>query len=74
MNLLSFKRHYDANARVADVLPELAAQHPQRYRKIGLRDLGDQMFEYLRVNRPGELLNRAYETLPVPDMKRRTRG
>ena len=29
MNLLSFKRHYDANNRVADVLPELAAQHPR---------------------------------------------
>ena len=65
MNLLSFKRHYDANNRVADVLPELAAQHPERYRKIGLRDLGDEMLEYIRVNRPGELLNRAFETLPV---------
>ncbi len=54
-NLLSFKRHYDANRRVADVLPELAAQHPERYRNIGLRDLGDEMFEYIRVNRPGEL-------------------
>jgi arginine decarboxylase len=68
MNLLSFKRHYDANNRVADVLPELTAQHPERYRKIGLRDLGDEMLEYIRVNRPGELLNRAFATLPVPDM------
>ena len=68
MNLLSFKRHYDANNRVADVLPELAAQHPERYRNIGLRDLGDEMLEYIRINRPGELLNRAFETLPIPDM------
>ena len=68
MNLLSFKRHYDANNRVVDVLPELAAQHPERYRKIGLRDLGDEMLEYIRLNRPGELLNRAFATLPVPDM------
>ncbi len=67
-NLLSFKRHYDANAKVADVLPELAATDPARYRKIGLRDLGDEMFEYLRVNQPGELLNRAYGTIPVPDL------
>ena len=64
MNLLAFKRHYDANSKVADVLPELAAQHGERYRNIGLRDLGDQMLEYIRINRPGELLNRAYETLP----------
>ena len=68
MNLLSFKRHYDANSKVADVLPELAAQHGDRYRNIGLRDLGDEMLEYIRINRPGELLNRAYETLPTPDL------
>ena len=68
MNLLAFKRHYDANSKVADVLPELAAQHGERYRNIGLRDLGDQMLEYIRINRPGELLNRAYETLPTPDL------
>lgn len=67
-NLLSFKRHYDANDRVADVLPELAAANPARYRKVGLHDLGDEMFEYLRVNQPGELLNRAYGTIPVPDL------
>jgi arginine decarboxylase len=67
-NLLSFKRHYDANDPVARVLPDLAAQHPARYRNIGLRDLGAQMFEYLKENRPGDLLNRAYETLPTPEI------
>ena len=68
MNLLSFKRDYDANKRLSEALPELAALHPERYRNIGLRDLGDEMFEYLRANRPGDLLNRAYETLPTPDL------
>jgi arginine decarboxylase len=67
-NLLSFKRHYDANDPLARVLPELAAQYPDRYRNVRLHDLGDEMFEYLRKNRPGELLNRAYETLPTPDL------
>ncbi len=67
-NLLSFKRHYDNNDSVAHVLPELAAQHPDRYRDIGLHDLGDEMFEYLKKYRPGDLLNRAYETLPEPEM------
>ena len=67
-NLLSFKRHYDANDPVVRVLPELAAQHPARYRKLGLRDLGAEMFEYLKKYRPGDLLNRAYETLPAPEI------
>jgi arginine decarboxylase len=67
-NLLSFKRHFDANDPVSQVLPDLAAQHRDRYRNIGLRDLGNEMFEYLKKNRPGELLNRAYESLPAPDL------
>jgi len=67
-NLLSFKRHYDANDPVSQVLPEIAAHNPDRYRNVGLHDLGDEMFEYLKQHRPGDLLNQAYETLPKPEM------
>jgi arginine decarboxylase len=67
-NLLAFKRAYDSNRPVADVLPEIAAQYPDRYRNVGLHDLGDELFEYLRENRPGDLLNAAYERLPHADM------
>ncbi len=66
--LLAFKRHYDANDRVTEVLPEIAAKHSERYANVGLRDLGNEMFEFLRTQRPGELLNRAYETLPTPTL------
>jgi arginine decarboxylase len=67
-NLLAFKRDYDANRPVAHSLPEIAAAHPARYGKIGLKDLGDELFEYLREKRPGDVLNAAYETLPATDM------
>jgi arginine decarboxylase len=67
-NLLAFKRDYDANRPVAHSLPEIAAAYPQRYGKIGMRDLGNELFEYLRENRPGDVLNAAYETLPATDM------
>jgi arginine decarboxylase len=67
-NLLAFKRDYDANRPVAHSLPEIAAAHPRRYGDVGMRDLGDELFEYLRENRPSEVLNAAYETLPEPDM------
>ncbi|HYR37403.1 MAG TPA: arginine decarboxylase [Burkholderiales bacterium] len=67
-NLLAFKRDYDANRPVAHSLPEIAAQHPARYGSIGMRELGDQLFAYLRENRPGDVLNAAYETLPAADM------
>jgi arginine decarboxylase len=67
-NLLAFKRDYDANRPVAHSLPEIAAAYPQRYGTIGMRELGDELFAYLRENRPGDVLNAAYETLPAPDM------
>jgi arginine decarboxylase len=67
-NLLAFKRDYDANRPVAESLPEIAAQYPARYGKVGMHDLGDELFEYLRENRPGEVLNAAYEGLPGADM------
>jgi len=67
-NLLAFKRDYDANRPVAQSLPEIAAAHPQRYGSVGMHDLGDELFEYLRTNRPSEVLNAAYETLPAADM------
>ena len=63
-NLLAFKRAYDSNRPLAEVLPEIVAQYPDRYRNVGLHDLGDELFEYLRKNRPGELLNAAYKGLP----------
>jgi arginine decarboxylase len=67
-NLLSFKRDYDSNKSIADALPEIAAQYPARYRNVGLHDLGDELFEYLRDQRPGDVLNAAYQGLPKADM------
>jgi arginine decarboxylase len=67
-NLLAFKRAYDGNQPVVEALPEITAQYPDRYRNVGLHDLGDELFEYLRENRPGELLNAAFKDLPEADM------
>ncbi len=67
-NLLAFKRAYDANRPLAEVLPEIVAQYPDRYRNVRLHDLGDELFEYLRENRPGDLLNAAFAGLPDADM------
>ena len=54
-NLLAFKRAYDSNRPLADVLPEIAAQYPDRYRNVRLHDLGDELFEYLREESSGRL-------------------
>ncbi len=69
--LLSFKRHYDANTLLDNVLPELVASNPEVYKGLGMRDLGEQMFEYLVKHNPGQILNVAYSTLPEIKIKPR---
>jgi arginine decarboxylase len=67
-NLLAFKRAYDSNLPLSEVLPEIVAQYPDRYRNVRLHDLGDELFDYLREDRPGDRLNAAYETIPHAEM------
>ncbi|CAI1177264.1 arginine decarboxylase [Serratia quinivorans] len=66
--LLSFKRHYDANTPLTEVLPDLAAKYSADYGKLGLKDLGNKMFEFLSTEETnlGGLLNKAYKVLPTP--------
>lgn len=62
--LMSFKRHYDDNTPLADVLPDLVTSYPATYSALGLKDLGNKIFSYLKQHNPGEVLNAAYENLP----------
>ena len=70
--LLSFKRHYDANADIETLLPELVASAPEVYRGLGLKDLGERMYKYLVRHNPSQVLNHAYSSLPVMEVKPRT--
>ena len=66
--LLDFKRDYDANTSLAEVLPDLATGHPAVYGAIGLRDLADQMFAQLKESKQTHWLAEAFSTLPQPAM------
>ncbi|WP_305374143.1 arginine decarboxylase [Photobacterium leiognathi] len=66
--LLSFKTHYDSNTPLKNALPDLVAAHPDVYGHLGLKDLGDKMFGYLKQHTPSEMLNAAYSTLPKADI------
>ncbi|EAA7135883.1 arginine decarboxylase [Salmonella enterica subsp. enterica serovar Beaudesert] len=66
--LCSFKHHYDANTPLAQVMPELVQDYPDTYANMGIHDLGDKMFAWLRENNPGARLNAAYSTLPVAEI------
>ena len=62
--LLEFKRDYDRNASLSEVLPELASNHPGTYGSKGLRDIADEMFEQLKVSKQTQWLAQAFSTLP----------
>lgn len=66
--LLDFKRDYDNNTPLVQVLPHLPAEYPKVYGDLGLRDLADQMFEQLRDSRQTHWLAQAFSTLPTPAM------
>jgi arginine decarboxylase len=62
--LLDFKRDYDKNASLAEVLPDLPANSPEVYGGLGLRDLADRMFATLKETRQTHWLAEAFSTLP----------
>jgi arginine decarboxylase len=66
--LLDFKRAYDRNASLAEVLPELVANNPGTYTGVGLRDLADQMFAQLKESKQTHWLAEAFSTLPKMEM------
>lgn len=59
--LLDFKRDYDSNTPLPQVLPHLTAE---TYAGLGLRDLADQMFAQLKVSKQTQWLAEAFSTLP----------
>jgi arginine decarboxylase len=66
--LLDFKRDYDDNTPLAEVLPDLVGASPDVYSGLGLRDLADQMFAMLKETRQTHWLAEAFSTLPRPVM------
>jgi len=66
--LLEFKRDYDRNAPLAEVLPQLVDGHRETYGSLGLRELADQMFAQLKEARQTHWLAEAFSTLPEPAM------
>ncbi|MFP1529033.1 hypothetical protein ACLB1R_29885 [Escherichia coli] len=40
-------------------MPELVEQYPDTYANMGIHDLGDTMFAWLKENNPGARLNEA---------------
>lgn len=61
---LDFKRDYDANAPLEQVLPAYSGAYP----RYGLKDLGDAMFRAMGELRTTALMTEGYSILPKPDV------
>jgi arginine/lysine/ornithine decarboxylase len=62
--LLDFKRDYDTNCPLTQVLPDLVTNNPEVYGGLGLHDLADRMFATLKETRQTHWLAEAFSTLP----------
>lgn len=67
--LLEFKRSYDANLPLNDVLPSIAQAGKAFYQDMGLRDLCDALHACYRENATAKALKRMYTVLPEVAIK-----
>ena len=62
--LMEFKRHYDANNPLAEVLPDLVSSHPERYAGMGIRDLATEMHAEMASSQLLHTMDAAFTVLP----------
>lgn len=65
--LLDFKKFYDENASLSLTIPSLPTSFPERYGKMGLKDLADEMFHTMRDSNMDKWQTAAFSNLPHPD-------
>lgn len=67
--LLEFKRSYDANLPLIQVLPSIAQAGGERYQGMGLRDLCDALHGCYRDNATAKAMKTMYTALPEVAIK-----
>ncbi len=68
-SLLHFKRAYDENAALENVLPGLFAKYPKRYKNVGLKDHCKEIHAYIKEHNLLGLMQAAFEVIPDQAMK-----
>jgi arginine/lysine/ornithine decarboxylase len=66
--MLDFKHDYDEDAPLSRIMPHLVADYPDAYTGLGLRGLGDRMFEELRRTSQMQNLQKAFQSIPEARM------
>ena len=66
--LVAFKRRYDDNLPLEDVIPEFVRRRPQRYAGVRLRDLCDEMHAFYRSRGVSTLQRAQFAPEHLPTM------
>jgi lysine decarboxylase/arginine decarboxylase len=66
--LFAFKKHYDEDASLEDVFPELVEEHPDIYGGKTLQQLCADMHAYYREEKITEITEDVYNKLPEQEM------
>ncbi len=64
--LMEFKKHYDANSPLKQVMPHLVANHDERYGTMGLKELAEEMHHEMLATQMLKNMDAAYNLLPDP--------
>jgi len=62
--LMEFKRAYDLNLRVKNMLPDLYAEDPDFYRNMRIQDLAQGIHKLIRQHDLPRLMLQAFDVLP----------
>ncbi len=66
--LVAFKRSYDENAPIEEVMPELITRYPQRYKGVRLRNLCEDMHNFYKAHEVSSLQRKIFRPEHIPDM------
>ncbi len=66
--LTEFKRSYDLNLRISNILPSLYAEAPDFYRTMRIQDLAQGIHRLIKQHHLPELMLRAFDILPEMKM------
>ncbi len=66
--LMEFKRAYDLNLRVRNMLPDLFAEDPDFYRNMRIQDLAQGIHQLIRQHDLPRLMLQAFDVLPTQCM------
>jgi lysine decarboxylase/arginine decarboxylase len=64
--LMEFKKHYDGNSPLEQVMPDLVDSHGDRYSGMGLKDLAEEMHQDMLATKMLHNMDAAYTLLPDP--------